>query len=142
MDLRTQTTVPQPDLFVPHPNLSDRINRNIIQSEIEGGVYLDHLPRGAVLEIETQNRFYTLVNRGQGEALIWGHPRFCPSPVLVRINGSNWGGSMLKVRFIGRGMHLEFRHPDFEGPIITSAIIDIRLKNAATVERTAPAMAS
>ena len=27
-------------MFVPHHNLSDQINRNIIRSEIEGGVYL------------------------------------------------------------------------------------------------------
>ena len=124
MDTRTEV-IPQPSLFVPHPNLSDEINRNIVQSEIEGGVYLDHLPHGAMLEIETQNRFYTMVNRGQGQALIWGHPKFCPSPVLVKIHGSNWGGSMLKVRFIGRGMHMEFRHPEYR-TIITSRVVDIR----------------
>jgi hypothetical protein len=43
----------------------------------------------------------------------------------VRIEGSTWGGSMLKVRFIGRGMRLEFRHPVFR-TIITSRIVDIR----------------
>ena len=129
-------------MFVPHQNLSDEINRNIIQSEIEGGVYLRDLPSESTLEIETQNRFYTVIVKRDGLAWISGHPEFCPEPVLVYINGSNWGGSMIKTHFVGRGMHLEFRHPDFEGPIITSAIIDIRLKNAAPVERTAPAMAS
>ena len=118
-----------PDLFLPHPNLSDDVNRNIVQSEIEGGVYLRDLPDETTLEIETQNRSYTLVNRGQGKALISGHPEFCPEPVLVRIEGSNWGGSMLKACFVGRGMHLEFRHPEFERPIITSRIMEIRQKN-------------
>jgi len=33
-------------LFKPHPNLSDEVNRNIVQSEIEGGVYLDELSEG------------------------------------------------------------------------------------------------
>jgi len=125
-NLTTRTCLPkQPDLFTPHENLSDQVNRNIIRSEIEGGVYLDELPKGARIEVETQNRFYTIVNRGDGEALISGHPKFCPRPVLVRIHGSNWGGSMLKVRFIGRGMHLEFRHPEFR-TIITSRIVEIR----------------
>ena len=119
------TTPPTPNLFTPHPNLSDQINSNIVRSEIDGGVYLDHLPDGAALEIETLNRFYTIVNRGQGQALISGHPKFCPSPVMVKIHGSNWGGSMLKVRFIGRGMHLEFRHPEYR-TIITSRIVEIR----------------
>jgi hypothetical protein len=55
-------------MFMPHPNLSDEINRNIVQSEIEGGVFLDKLPVGAVIEMETANRFYELENRGDGKA--------------------------------------------------------------------------
>ena len=110
----------------PHPNLCDQVNRNIIQSEIEGGVYLWDLPHQSTLEVETQNRSYTLVLCGPGEVLISGHPRYCPEPVLVRIEGSNWGGSILKPSFVGRGMHLEFRHPEYEQPIITSRIIEIR----------------
>ena len=121
----TQAGIPKPNLFVPHRNLSDEVNHNIVQSEIEGGVYLDDLPHGATLDVQTQNRHYILVYRGQGQALISGHPKFCPNPVLVKIHGSNWGGSMLKVRFIGRGMHLEFRHPEYR-TIMTSRIIEIR----------------
>ena len=121
----TRTSVTEPNLFLPHRNLSDEINRNIVQSEIEGGVYLDDLPSGASLELQTLNRTYRIVHYGQGEALIWGHPKFCPSPVRVKIHGSNWGGSMLKVRFIGRGMHLEFRHPEYR-TIMTSRIVDVR----------------
>ena len=117
-------------MFVPHPNLSDRINGNIIRSEVEGGVYLRDLPDRSTLEIATRNRSYTLVVHGDGQALISGHPEFCPEPVLVQISGSNWGGSMLKTAFLGRGMHLEYRHPDYRGPIVTSSIADIRLKAA------------
>ncbi len=130
----TETTLPVPNLFRPHPHLSDEVNRNIIQSEIEGGVYVDQLSDGATLEVETQNRWYTIVNRGRGRALISGHPKFCPEPVLVKIEGSTWGGSMLKVRFIGRGMHLEFHHPSYQ-TITTSRIVEIR---ACTRRGTAP----
>jgi len=110
----------------PHPNLSDQVNNNIVQSEIEGGVYLCDLPRQSTLEVETQNRSYTIVLFESGAALISGHPRYCPEPVLVKIEGSNWGGSMLKPSYVGRGMHLEFRHPEYEQPIITSRILEIR----------------
>ena len=113
-------------LFSPHPHLADQVNCNIIQSEIEGGVHLADLTCDSTLEIETQNRSYTLVNRGNGEALLCGHPQYCPQPVLVRISGSTWGGSMLKMAFVGRGMHLEFRHPGYSRPIITSRIRDVR----------------
>ena len=111
---------------LPHPNLSAGINNNIVQSEIEGGVHLQHVPAGTVLIVRTRNHEYTLIHQGRGEVLISGHPEFCPAPVAVRIAGSTWGGSMLKYRFIGRGMHLEFGHPEHQGPIITSRIVDIR----------------
>ncbi len=117
-------------MFVPHRNLSDQINSNIIRSEIEGGVYLKDLPDASTLEVITQNRWYTLVIERDGHAWISGHPEFCPEPVLVWISGSNWGGSLLKTAFLGRGMHLEYRHPDYRGPIVTSPIVDIRLKAA------------
>jgi len=116
----------------PHPNLSDQVNHNIIESEIEGGVYLGDLPHASTLEVETQNRSYTLVVCGASVALISGHPRYCPEPVMVKIEGSNWGGSMLKPSYLGRGMHLEFRHPEYEQPIITSRILEIRQRAAQT----------
>jgi hypothetical protein len=111
--------------FVPHPNLSDEVNRNIIQSEIEGGVYLRDLLPGAVLAIHTKNRSYKLVSLGEESALISGHPEFCPEPVEVLVQGCTWGGSMLKTKFVGRGMHLEFIHPVFR-TVITSQILDIQ----------------
>ncbi len=116
--------------FSPHWNLSDHVNSNIVQSEIEGGVYLRDLPEQCTLEVETLNRWYTIVLIRHGEALICGHPEFCPHPVRVHICGSNWGGSMLKAAYVGRGMHLEFRHPDFDCPIVTSKIVDIRLRDS------------
>jgi hypothetical protein len=114
-------------MFLPHRNLSERVNRNIVRSEIEGGVYLKDLPDAAMLEVETSNRAYRLTVYSDGSAWISGHPDYCPEPVLVQINGCNWGGSMLKIAYLGRGMHLEFRHPEYEGSIITSPIQDIRL---------------
>ena len=124
------TTVEEavPNLFEPHPNFSDEINRNIIQSEIEGGVYLRDLLPGTVLEVQTRNRVYTIVSESDGEAWISGHPVYCPDPVLVNIHGSTWGGSMIKERFIGRGLHLEFGHPDL-WVITTSRIVDVQEKN-------------
>jgi len=125
------TELPSPNLFVPHPHLSDEINRNICQSEIEGGVLLDHLPRGTVLEMETANHLYELEYVGDGQVYINGHPKFCPEPVLVSVHGSTWGRAMLKVHFVGRGMFLEFSHPEF-GIIRTSRIQEVReLRRAA-----------
>ena len=119
-----------PELHPPSPHLSDSVNRRILQSEIEGGVHLRNVAPGTVLEVRTQNRAYTIRYQGDNQALISGHPVFCPEPVLVSIHGSTWGGSMLKEHFIGRGMHLEFQHPTCE-PITTSRIEEVTEKRAA-----------
>lgn len=124
----TDRAAPTPKIFSPHPNLSDEVNANIVQSEIEGGVFLDNLAGGDVLEVETQNRWYTVVVGGDGKDLIWGHPQYCPEPVAVNIEGSTWGGSMLKVRFVGRGMHMEFHHPTYRR-IVTSRIVEVRARD-------------
>ncbi|HUJ93847.1 MAG TPA: hypothetical protein VLW84_01170 [Terriglobales bacterium] len=124
-------------MFAPHPNLSDDVNHNIVQSEIEGGVNLEDLPPATVLLIRTQNHSYTAVLLGRSNALISGHPEYCPEPVLVVIAGSTWGGSMLKMHFVGRGMRLEFHHPEYRTPIVTSSIQEIhecRQPNSAEIE--------
>ncbi len=121
----TGATRTDPKLFKPLPVFSDEINRNIVRSEVEGGVYLKDLPKGSELEVETENRAYRITVQAGSKVLISGHPRFCPTPILVSIHGSSWGGSMLKVAYIGRGMHLEFRHPEFR-TVTTSRIREIR----------------
>ena len=112
-------------LFRTSPFLSDRINGNLIQSEIEGGVFLTELPAGTRLEVRTQNSTYTIVLTSPEEGWISGHSHFCPEPVRVKLVGCTWGGSLVKTAFLGRGMHLEFLHPGFKGPILTSRILEI-----------------
>ena len=119
--------VPVPNLFEANPHFSDRINSNIIQSEIEGGVHLSDLPPGSALSMETRNRVYEIVVVGEGTILISGHPEFCPEPAQVEVHGSTWGGSMIKKDFIGRGMHFEFEHP-VHRTILTSRIKEIRAR--------------
>ncbi|MBZ5621747.1 MAG: hypothetical protein LAQ69_23915 [Acidobacteriia bacterium] len=127
--------MPQPQFFQPSPHLSDAVNHNIVQSEIEGGVHLRDVPPGTVLEVKTENRAYTIRYEGFGRAFISGHPVFCPEPTLVTIHGSTWGGSMIKSDYIGRGMHLEFGHPTYL-PITTSMIVHVRAE-AAVAQQTA-----
>jgi len=115
----------QVETFQPHANLGDEVNHNIVQSEIEGGVFLSQLQPRTILQIHTQHHCYTAVFLGDNQALIWGHPEFCPRPVPVAIAGSTWGGTMLKVRYVGRGMRLEFHHPAYRTPIVTSPIREI-----------------
>jgi hypothetical protein len=128
--------LPLSEPFRPHPNFDDAINRAICQSEMDGGVGLDELPIGAVLDVQTANNMYQIENRGDGEVMISGHPEICPEPVLVSFHGSTWGTPMLKVRFIGREMHMEFHHPE-KGIVRTSRVRDIWERNASSMSETA-----
>jgi len=117
--------VTKDDFFRPHPNFDDGINSAICQSEIDGGVDVSRLFPGTELEVETHYHTYRVIYQGDGEMLISGHPDFCPDPVRVHLAGSTWGTPMIKLRFIGRGMKMEFVHPTL-GIIQTSRVRDVR----------------
>lgn len=123
--------------FQPHPNLTDSVNEAIINSELEGGAYVDKLPVGRSLRVRTRNSVYFIdrVAKGKDGLLISGHPRYCPEPVKAYILGSNFGGSMLKIGFVGRGMYMEFMlavsekiRPTssiYHSTIVTSQILEV-----------------
>src|SRR5690348_13853988 len=72
--------------------------------ESDAGLYLDDLPVGNAVNVETGHHTYHVENRGDGKALIQGHPKYCPEPVEVELLGSTRGGAMLKMGFIGIGL--------------------------------------
>jgi hypothetical protein len=108
-----------------YEHLSDEIAGDVVQSEIEGGVFLSDLQLGTLLELETHHHRYCLRNLGQGKMEISGHPEYCPEPTEVDVLGSSWGGTLLKSRYVGRGMRLEFWHPSHD-LVVTSPILEMR----------------
>ena len=115
-----------PSLFRRHRNLSNEVNSKIVQSEIEGGVNLQILQPSSAFQIHTRDTSYNVLVLFGSLVFIPGHPLYCPRPLLGQIRGSTWGGSMLKVRFIGLGMRMEFHHPDYKTPTVTSPIHEIQ----------------
>jgi len=113
------------EIYQVHRSLDSGISRAIVQSEIDGGVALDTLAPGALLEVQTKNTLYKLENKGDGKVMISGSPKYCPEPVLVDLQGSTWGTPMCKLGYIGRGMFMEFNHPTL-GRITTTRVKDIR----------------
>ena len=127
------------NFHVPHPNLSDEINANLQSMQVAGGVWvLDHsecvnaeikaepvLPVGATLAVTTRNTRYVIHKTDADTFTIEGHPKYCPVPVKCHIHGSTWGGSMLRMGWIGRGMHLEYSVPD--GTVTTTTIEEIEV---------------
>ena len=88
-------------------------------------VRLEELAAGETLEVETENRIYSLQRVSEGQWAIAGHPLHCPSPVPVTVLGSSIGGPMLMPNYIGPGLRLEYWHPE-HGLIRTSRVRDIR----------------
>lgn len=107
-----------------HPNLSPEINAAIKESELQGGCELAKLPVGKRLIVQTRNTKYTITKRGPDDYLICGHAKYCPESTECHIAGSTWGGSMLKMGFVGRGMRLEFSVKE-HGTVTTSTIQEI-----------------
>ena len=127
-----------PKPFEAHPNLDDRLNKAIEESDLQGGVKLENLSVGVKVEVWTEHTRYLIEKRADGY-YISGHPEFCPEPTKVVLIGSVWSSSTsIKNNFIGRGMNLQFRLPwqknEFieetgqisQPHIITSPIEDVR----------------
>ena len=107
-----------------HSVRCDEIDREVGQPGSEDGVYLDDLPDGASLEVQTRHHRYKIVKLAHTLARISGHPTYCPEPITVEIEGSAAEGSALRRGFIGRGMHLMFQHATYHA-LTTSRIMDI-----------------
>jgi hypothetical protein len=97
----------------------------LLEADRAGGVDLDTLSMGAVLDIETSHTKYVLENRGEGNVVLSGHPDFCPEPVLVKFHGSVGGPSLIRAGHIEVGMQMAFQHPKF-GTLRTSRVKSVR----------------
>lgn len=117
------------------PYLSDDINNKIAESELLGGVWIrqpegeavkdePYLPVGKSVKVQTKNTLYLVENRADG-TYISGNQKYCPTPVKCYIQGSTWGGSMIKLGWIGRGQYLEvtLEEGPHAGKTITTSMI-------------------
>ncbi len=107
-----------------HPNLAPELNAAIAKSEEDGGVWLRDVEVDTTLFVQTRNTLYTIEKRADG-FYISGHPKYCPKPTKAVIQGSTFGGSVIKAGFIGIGMYLEYTTESHEFPIGTSRIISV-----------------
>jgi len=83
--------------------------------------------------VSTRNSRYRIIplRWGDSHVLVEGG-QFFPDPTEVRLDGSTFGGSFLKMHWIGVGMHLEFNAGQNGGPIVTTRIASIRIERDKT----------
>ena len=112
-----------------HPNLSRELNDQITRTLIEGGADLRKLKPGRVVEATTRNTRYRIERVHDGEKdfpfLMSGQPRMCPEPRRAAISGSSYGGGMLRLGFIGRGMRMEFRLASEDRSYTTTEVLEL-----------------
>lgn len=95
----------------------------IEKSKMDGGVFYNELPDNAIVVVTTRNTKYYISKQ---KGTIHGHPKYCPEPTKCHIIGSSWGGGLLKIEWIGKGMLFEFVLEGQE-PLTTSEVVSVEV---------------
>lgn len=132
-------------------NIDPALLAKIDKSEKDGGIFLKEVANGSLVKVHTQNSEYVLTPiRGKGEtrvAIVGG--RYIPRPMVAFFRGSTFGGSMIKIGWLGKGMHLEVNLLG-GGLLSTSSIQSIVIEHSSheaiamieLAERDAPRLAT
>lgn len=118
-----------------HPgdkHIDPRLLAKIKQSEKDGGIFLKDIPDSYIVEAHTQNSVYTVavIDKDKSKVAVLGNNKYLAQPEVCYLRGSTFGGSMIKLGWIGVGMHLEI-NPAVGGIITTSSIKTVKVKKDA-----------
>jgi hypothetical protein len=89
------------------------------------GLHLREVEPLTTIVVQTHNSRYRLLMTGGTSAIVQGG-KFFPDPTPARIDGSGFGGSVLKTAWIGNGLKMEIFANDQR--IITSPVLDVTLE--------------
>ncbi len=98
------------------------------------GVELAELDPFTTLLVRTENSFYriTVTNPRKTEVLVQGG-QFFPESTPACLSGSSFGGSCLKLGWVGIGLRMEFHYDG--GLILTSPVQSIAVQAASLTPR-------
>jgi hypothetical protein len=92
------------------------------------GIHLRNIEPLTTIVVRTQNsRYWILITDGTAAIVRGG--AFFPEPTAARIDGSSFGGTLLKVGWIGIGLRMEIFTNGRR--IITSPVRDVTLERAS-----------
>jgi hypothetical protein len=103
----------------------DPLKQALMTALSHGGLDLDDLPVGAMVEVKTAHHTYLIENCGNDQMRISGHPVYCPEPVLVEYLGAIDGTPRFGAGAVVPGMRMTFRHPGL-GIIRTSKVQELQ----------------
>ena len=124
-----------------HPNLSEDVCRKVTFTEEHGLMFWD-LCIGDELEIITIHSVYKfkMLDPPKGLAVASGNGKHFPSPTNVNLHGSNFGGSMIKMGWVGIGTWLELRNPSKNYITCLSMTTGIKLNETPLVDKSLQSM--
>jgi hypothetical protein len=96
---------------------------DIIKLNSTNGINVHLLKMGTIIWVVTKNNKYKLTKgfRDKYDVVIRGG-RYFKEPTEVNFTGSTFGGSMLKIGWIGYCMHMEMYVPSLKTTITTSSV--------------------
>lgn len=108
----------------PHPNLHPVITDRITEQEKLGGIDVSALEAGTKLAVKTiSGSLYNIEILGDHKVRVQGG-RHYNEPFECFFSGSTWGGSMMKLAWIGKNMCMELPHPTKPGYVVTTTPVE------------------
>ena len=96
-------------------------------TELVEGVCVSKLAKGSFIDLGTKSRHYQIECLGGDLVRVSGHPKWCPTPVEAKFEGSI-GNSSIEPGFATTGLRAVFRRLHDRLPVTTSEITDIHLE--------------
>jgi hypothetical protein len=129
-----------PGTVVPDPGTRGLVSRRrtldgfVREVACTDGVELNRLDPITTLRVRTANSLYliTVVNPLRCEVLVQGG-KFFQDRTRLHFSGSTFGGSCLKLAWIGIGMRMEFHGEGEGGWVRTSRVLSISVQPATSV---------
>lgn len=86
------------------------------------GLNTRKLKPGTKLEVTTKNSTYHIDILDYGGNVIVHGGKYAKTPTKARLTGSTWGGTQLRVGWIGPDMHMEFWFAHMPRPFVTTGV--------------------
>lgn len=78
----------------------------------DSGINVRKLKPGDTIEVKTRNSTYTIVKQDYGNKVTIKGGQFCKDETEGHFTGSTFGGTMIKLDWIGYMMHMEICFPN------------------------------
>lgn len=112
----------------------DEVAKQISEAKNEKGFLISKLPSNIRIVLQTQKSKYEIENIEKENAIITGGTmpdgsvRFW-KPTQITLIGSSWGGTMMRLNWIGKNMRFEFIEQKTKSHFLTSLVLGAAIES-------------